>query len=144
MNFVLRLWLLHYLIYYTLFASSMSLIASFFLDRSFNLRSVLVILVSPLAAVFGLYDGLIIIFPILLYLLFKKWVNQKRAYLLSTFTCYTLLHLYLVVVEDFTYSFVARGHNDKVNINNFIIVGPCLAITILIILFTYKKHFKKT
>lgn len=140
MNLILRIWLLHYIIYYILFAGTVSLISVLYLSKPFGWDSVFAILLSPMAAIFGLYDGLIIAIPVALHYFLKIKLGHRRGYLITGLICYSIIHLYLILVEGFTYNFT--NSEEKLRVNNFLIVVPCLFITAFLVLFIFKKRLE--
>jgi hypothetical protein len=94
----------------------------------------LAILISPLVAAVGFVDSLFIGIPVAIsYLLkYKFGFSVFKSYWLSATICYCMIHFYVTYIANSSISFMNYKTDEKLVINNFVIVVPVLALSILI------------
>lgn len=140
---LLKIWLLHYLIYYLSFGLVFHTIDYSFKKWNFNFEYLEKIVLSPLAGSMGLYDGLIIFIPIIISYLMKIKFDLFKSYYYTILLCMIILYLIGAFAYDRTTINFRRNIDDEsLNINFIFIVIPCLLISILINWFVYKKTYK--
>ena len=127
------IWLVHYFIYYCLFGFVYNFIdywhRTYNIDFSFIER----VLISPLAGIIGMYDGLVIIIPILVFSLLRLKMTFFKAYYISIILCHIAIYLGSFFFANKTHFTFERNLDDEILKINFLILQiPCLLLTIVL------------
>lgn len=140
---LIKIWLLHYLIYYLSFGLMFHTIDYSFKKWNFNFEYLEKILISPLAGSMGLYDGLIIFIPIIISHFMKIKFDIFKSFYYTLLLC--MLSLYLIgafVYNRTTINFRRNIDDESLKINFIFVVIPCIIISILINWIVFKKTYK--
>lgn len=141
---LLKIWLLHYLIYYSIFGLIFHTIDYTFKKWEFNLEYLQKIIISPIAGSIGLYDGLIIIIPIIISLFMTLKFNPFKSYYYTVLVCQFGLYFSSIFFSDrtSTINFTRNFDDETLKINYIFIITPCIIISILINWLVFKKTYK--
>ncbi len=139
----IKIWVLHYLIYYWSFSLIFSLLSIWYNDSNFKVEHFFYILLSPIFAIFGLLDGLVIIIPITVFYFFNMKYNYWHSYLMTISLCYIVINFYMLFFVDGSY-YVRSNHKEtNFEFNNFLIAIPCALISILVNWIVFRKLYHK-
>ncbi len=142
--FIIKIWILHYLVYYWAFSLFFSLLSIWYKDYNFKFDDyIFYILFAPVVALFGFVDGLVIFIPVIIFYLFKIKYSYFQSYLVTIILCYTIINIYLLFFVDGNYYVRSNQKEKNFEFNNFLIVLPCVLISIIIHWFTFRKSYQK-
>lgn len=129
----LKIWLVHYLFYYWTFGIIFYSISYYHKEWEINKLFFKSILISPLLGIIGLYDGIIIIVPIIIYVVCRLKLSLFKSYLLTLICCYFSYFIYLLLSNYRGVYFFTRNKDDIIlEINALFLIIPSLLISIVI------------
>lgn len=137
------IWILHYIIYYMYFSIILNCISRFYLGRTFTVESITSVLLSPLGGAIGLFDGLVIIIPVVLHYLLTKIYPFYKAYLITSIICYSTICLYFFS-KSFIYEFQGNLYENKLHIYPAFIIFPGVVISSYFIWLYTRKRLRKS
>lgn len=139
----IKIWLLHYLIYYWNFSLIFSLLSIWYNESNFKAENFFYILLAPIFASFGFFDGLVIVIPIIVFYFLKMKYNYWHSYLITVSLCYTIINLYLLFFVDGSYYVRSNHKENNFEFNNFLIMIPCLIVSIIVNWLVFRKSYQK-
>lgn len=141
LTLLIKIWFLHYLVYYLLFGLMFHTIDYYFKNWQFDLEYLGKIFISPFAGTIGLYDGLIIIIPIIISFLFKLRFNIFKSYCYTVLLCQFGLYFITVIFSDrpSTINFTRNMDDDVLKINFLLLTVPCVFISIYLNWLVFRK-----
>ena len=139
---LIKIWLLHYIVYYWSFVLTINLLSIIIKKRSIDFDFFLIIFISPITAIFGLYDGMVILIPLVINYFFMLKYDLKKSFYLTIAISYLGYLFYMSFIANFNYTFIHK--EVTVEIKNYFIVLPCLIISILANWLVFKKTYLKS
>jgi hypothetical protein len=141
---LIKIWLLHYLIYYWLFGLIFHTIDYLFKGWDFSLEYLGKIFLSPIAGSMGLYVGLIIFIPIIISHFMKIKFGVFKSYYYTVLLCLFGLFLISILFYDnsTTINFRRNIDGERLNVNYIFVYPPCIIISIFVNWLVFKKHIK--
>jgi hypothetical protein len=139
---LIKIWLLHYIVYYWSFVLTINLLATIIKKRSIDFDFFLIVLISPITALFGLYDGMVILIPLAINYFFMLKYDLKKSFYLTISLCYLGYLFYMSLIANFNYTFNYK--EVTVAVKNYFIVIPCLILSILTNWLVFKKTYIKS
>ena len=122
------IWIIHYFIYYIYLSIVLNSISVFYLKRPLIYESGLHILVSPILGALGIYDGLVIIIPIVFQYLLTKKLSMFKSYSIISLTCYLSICIYLFF-KCFNYEFKGKPEGSELHIYPILMILPGVLIS---------------
>lgn len=143
LTLLIKIWLLHYVFYYVLFGLMFHTIDYYFKNWQFDLEYLGKIFISPVAGTIGLYDGLIIIIPIIVSFLFKLRFNIFQSYYYTILLCQFGLYFITVIFSDrpSTINFTRNMDDNVLKINFLFLLIPCVCLSIYFNWIVFRKKF---
>lgn len=132
--FLVKLWILHYLVYYWIFGLMFFSMRYSHDGWEINHDFFKKIALSPLFGLLGLYDGMVILIPVLIYLIFRIKFKYFKSYYLTLILYYTGYYIYfLSSPHRGAYIFPpSNNHNFQWEVNVLSLIIPSLSLTIMI------------
>lgn len=140
---LIKIWLLHYLIYYWSFGLIFHTVDYLFKKWNFNFEYFQKIVLSPIVGMLGFYDGLIIFIPLIISHFMKIKFDVFKSFYYTLILCMSSLYLIGTFIYDGTTIIFTRNiDDDKLNINFIIVCAPCIIISIFFNWVIFKKKYR--
>jgi len=135
-----KIWILHYFVYYWTFLSIFS-IGSMICNKGYFTGEISAILFSPIIAMTGIFDCMIIILPLIVCRMFKIKFDIFKSFVFTLLSNYSILIFYFIFTgSKYFISYRVECYNEYAPA---LIIIPCLILSIGVNYIVFRKTYKK-
>lgn len=140
-----KIWFIHVVVYYLVFGSILQSLSQWYKGWELDLDFFGTILLSPIVAILGLFDGfpLYFLFPLVLFLVLNKLVKVDifRSYLISVILFYLFIKFFIYIYNDYPFKFSISSNQKDDDFEPSLLFG--IIPSLLASSFFVKLYLKK-